>query len=136
MDLAARVDRIEPSATVAISNKASELEEEGVDVVDLSVGDIVDFDTPENVKSAAKDALDAGHTGYTPSSGIPALKSTIVDKLHEPEVRQMSSRDRATHLGVHPFFIDDSERHARTFSSEERSPRLLVRERSIFTSTA
>ncbi|WP_415381124.1 pyridoxal phosphate-dependent aminotransferase [Halosimplex sp. TS25] len=82
MDFAARVDRIEPSATVAISNKASELEAEGVDVVDLSVGDIVDFDTPENVKQAAKDALDAGHTGYTPSNGIPQLKSAVVDKLH------------------------------------------------------
>jgi len=82
MDFAARVDRIEPSATVAISNKASELEAEGVDVVDLSVGDIVDFDTPENVKTAAKEAMDAGHTGYTPSNGIPALKDAIVDKLH------------------------------------------------------
>mgnify|MGYP000318434245 CR=1 FL=1 len=82
MDFAARVDRIEPSATVAISNKASELEAEGVDVVDLSVGDIVDFDTPENVKTAAKEAMDAGHTGYTPSNGIPALKSAVVDKLH------------------------------------------------------
>ncbi|WP_459192391.1 pyridoxal phosphate-dependent aminotransferase [Halosimplex sp. J119] len=82
MDFAARVDRIEPSATVAISNKASELEAEGVDVVDLSVGDIVDFDTPENVKQAAKEAMDAGHTGYTPSNGIPELKSAVVDKLH------------------------------------------------------
>jgi aspartate aminotransferase len=83
MDFTERVRRIEPSATVAISNKASELESEGVDVVDLSVGDIVDFDTPENIKTAAKEALDAGHTGYTPSSGIPALKRAIVDKLHD-----------------------------------------------------
>ena len=82
MDFAARVERIKPSATVAISNKASELEAEGADVVDFSIGDIVDFDTPENVKDAAEEALDAGHTGYTPSSGIPALKSAIVDKLH------------------------------------------------------
>ena len=56
MDFAERVTRIEPSATVAISTAASELEAEGVDVVDLSVGDIVDFDTPENVKQAPKDA--------------------------------------------------------------------------------
>ena len=83
MDFTERVRRIEPSATVAISNTASELESEGVDVVDLSVGDIVDFDTPENIKTAAKEALDAGHTGYTPSSGIPALKRAIVDKLHD-----------------------------------------------------
>jgi aspartate aminotransferase len=82
MDFTARVERIEPSATVAISNTASELEADGIDVVDLSVGDIVDFDTPENVKDAATAAMDAGHTGYTPSSGIPRLKDAIVEKLH------------------------------------------------------
>jgi len=88
MDFTARVERIEPSATVAISNKASELEADGADVVDLSIGDIVDFDTPENVKDAAKAAMDAGHTGYTPSSGIPELKSAIVDKLHADGLTQ------------------------------------------------
>jgi aspartate aminotransferase len=82
MDFAPRVERIEPSATVAISNAASELEAEGVDVVDMSVGDIVDFDTPENVKQAATEAMAAGHTGYTPSNGIPELKAAIADKLH------------------------------------------------------
>ncbi|QPV63780.1 pyridoxal phosphate-dependent aminotransferase [Halosimplex litoreum] len=92
-DFAARVDRIEPSATVAISNKASELEAEGVDVVDLSVGDIVDFDTPENVKEAAKDAMDAGHTGYTPSNGIPELKDAIVDKLHDDGLAQYGTEN-------------------------------------------
>jgi len=93
MDFAARVDRIEPSATVAISNKASELEAEGVDVVDLSVGDIVDFDTPENVKAAAKEAMDAGHTGYTPSNGIPALKEAIVEKLHGDGLSQYGTEN-------------------------------------------
>jgi len=82
MEFTTRVNRIEPSATVAISDRASELEADGVDVVDLSVGDIVDFDTPENIKTAAKNALDAGHTGYTPSNGIPELKDAVVDKLH------------------------------------------------------
>jgi aspartate aminotransferase len=80
IDFADRIDRVEPSATIAISNLASELEAEGVDVVDLSVG-APDFPTPENVSQAAKDALDAGHTGYTNSTGIPALKQAIVEKL-------------------------------------------------------
>jgi len=93
LDFTDRVGRIEPSATVAISNKASELEAEGVDVVDLSVGDIVDFDTPENVKDAAKEAMDAGHTGYTPSSGIPELKSAIVDKLHDDGLTQYGTEN-------------------------------------------
>ncbi|MFB6172715.1 MAG: pyridoxal phosphate-dependent aminotransferase [Haloarculaceae archaeon] len=79
-DFASRVERVEPSATIAISNAASELEADGVDVVDLSVG-APDFPTPENVSQAAKDALDAGHTSYTPSSGIPQLRAAIVDYL-------------------------------------------------------
>jgi aspartate aminotransferase len=90
LDFADRVQRVEPSATLAISNRAAELEADGVDVVDLSVGE-PDFDTPENVKAAAEDALDAGHTGYTSSNGIPELKRAIADKLradgldHDPE---------------------------------------------------
>jgi len=55
---------VEPSATLAIGNAAAALEADGVDVVDLSVGE-PDFPTPANVVEAGKDALDAGHTGYT-----------------------------------------------------------------------
>jgi aspartate aminotransferase len=80
MDFTDRVHRVEPSATLAVSNLASELEAEGKDVVDLSVGE-PDFDTPENVKAAGKDAMDAGHTGYTPSNGIPELRDAIAEKL-------------------------------------------------------
>ena len=87
MDFASRVERVEPSATLAISNKAAELEAEGKDVVDLSVGE-PDFDTPENIKDAAKDALDAGHTGYTSSNGIPVLKEAIAEKLHDDGLTQ------------------------------------------------
>jgi len=79
-DFAARVDRVEPSATLAISNKASELEAQGVDVVDLSVGE-PDFPTPDNIVEAGKAAMDAGHTGYTPSNGIPQLREAIAEKL-------------------------------------------------------
>lgn len=75
-----RVTRVSPSATLAISTQASELEAEGVDVVDLSVGE-PDFDTPENVKDAARRALAAGKTGYTPSAGIPELRAAIAEKL-------------------------------------------------------
>jgi len=87
MDFAERVTRVEPSATIAISNLAAELEANGVDVVDLSVGE-PDFDTPENVKDAAKEAMDAGNTGYTPSDGIPELKDAIVEKLHADGLTQ------------------------------------------------
>ncbi|SFR45143.1 pyridoxal phosphate-dependent aminotransferase [Halogeometricum limi] len=79
-DFAARVERVEPSATLAISNKAGELEAQGVDVVDLSVGE-PDFPTPENVVEAGKEAMDAGHTGYTSSNGIRELREAIAEKL-------------------------------------------------------
>ncbi|MFB6233998.1 MAG: pyridoxal phosphate-dependent aminotransferase [Halopenitus sp.] len=75
-----RIQRVEPSATLAISNLAAEKEAEGADIVDLSVGE-PDFPTPDNVVEAGKDALDAGHTGYTSSNGIPALKDAIAEKL-------------------------------------------------------
>ncbi len=80
MHFSDRIRRVEPSATLAISNLASELEADGADVVDLSVGE-PDFPTPENVVAAGKDAMDAGHTGYTSSNGIPELKAAIAEKL-------------------------------------------------------
>jgi aspartate aminotransferase len=79
-DYSDRIGRVEPSATLAISNLAAEKEAAGADIVDLSVGE-PDFDTPQNVVEAGKDALDAGHTGYTASSGIPALTEAIAAKL-------------------------------------------------------
>jgi len=82
-----RVQRVEPSATLAISNKAAELEAEGIDVVDLSVGE-PDFDTPENIKRAAQEAMDAGKTGYTPSPGIPELREAIAEKLADDGLDQ------------------------------------------------
>ncbi|WP_277555296.1 pyridoxal phosphate-dependent aminotransferase [Halobaculum limi] len=84
-DFADRVGRVEPSATLAISNAASELEAEGHDVVDLSVG-APDFPTPENVTEAGKAAMDAGHTGYTSSNGVPELKEAIAEKLRADDI--------------------------------------------------
>jgi len=84
-DFAGRVQRVEPSATLAISNKAAALEAEGIDVVDLSVGE-PDFDTPENIKAAAEEAMAAGKTGYTTSQGIPELREAIAHKLAETEL--------------------------------------------------
>ena len=75
-----RVERVEPSATLAISNAAAELEADGIDVVDLSVGE-PDFPTPENVVEAGKRAIDEGYTGYAPSDGIPELKEAIAEKF-------------------------------------------------------
>jgi len=80
MEFADRLTRVEPSATIAISNLAAELEASGIDVVDLSVGE-PDFATPEPIVEAAEAAMEAGHTGYAPSNGIPALRESIAEKL-------------------------------------------------------
>ncbi|MDG5817243.1 pyridoxal phosphate-dependent aminotransferase [Natronococcus sp. A-GB7] len=82
MEFTDRLTRVEPSATLAISALATELENEGADIVDLSVGE-PDFPTPENVVEAGKDAMDAGHTGYTTSAGILELREAISEKLAE-----------------------------------------------------
>jgi aspartate aminotransferase len=76
------VERVEPSATLRISDLASELESGGADVVDLSVGE-PDFTTPEHIRVEAKASLDRGETGYTPSAGIPDLREAIAHKLRE-----------------------------------------------------
>jgi len=75
-----RVGRVEPSATVAVGNKASALKEENVDVVDLSVGE-PDFPTPERIREAGQQAIVGGHTTYTDSSGIPKLRKAISTNL-------------------------------------------------------
>jgi aspartate aminotransferase len=77
-----RVTRIEPSATLAISDRASELTEQGIDVVDLSAGE-PDFETPANVVRAGRASLEGGDHGYTPSSGIPELREAISESFAE-----------------------------------------------------
>lgn len=78
--LANRVKTLTPSSTLAITAKAKELKEQGIDVIGLGAGE-PDFNTPENILNAAKKSMDAGLTKYTPAGGLPALKKAIIDKL-------------------------------------------------------
>ena len=78
--IADSLDRIQPSATIAISGKAMALKREGKDVIGLAAGE-PDFDTPDHIKQAAIEAINAGKTKYTPVDGIPELKQAICDKL-------------------------------------------------------
>ena len=80
MKLAARVSRIAPSPTLAMTATAKAMAAQGIDVVDFSSGE-PDFDTPEPVKAAAEAAIRAGFTKYTPSSGIDELRQAIIDKF-------------------------------------------------------
>ncbi len=80
MDLATRVSELTPSLTLAIDSKAKALRAEGVDVYSFGAGE-PDFDTPEHIKAAAAEALAAGFTKYTPSSGMPELRAAISEKF-------------------------------------------------------
>src|SRR5262249_49936004 len=78
--LAARVRDAAPSPTIAVSDKARGLKAQGIDVVDLGGGD-PDFITPEHIRKAAADAMNAGDTHYVASVGTPALRKAIAAKL-------------------------------------------------------
>jgi aspartate aminotransferase len=80
MKLAARVSRIAPSPTLAMTATAKAMVAQGLDVIDFSSGE-PDFDTPEPVKAAAEAAIRDGFTKYTPSSGIDELRLAIIEKL-------------------------------------------------------
>ena len=83
--LSATLDRVKPSPTIAISTLAAELKAAGRDVIALSAGE-PDFPTPENIRDAAKRAIDAGKTRYTAPDGIPELKQAIVEKFKRDNV--------------------------------------------------
>jgi aspartate aminotransferase len=76
LELAQRIRRIPPSATLALNAKANQLKAQGVDVVNFGVGE-PDFDTPDNIRDAAVRAIREGFTRYTPVGGIPELKAAI-----------------------------------------------------------
>ncbi len=78
--LSHRVQAIKESPTLAITAKAAKYKAEGRPIIGLAAGE-PDFDTPQHIKDAAKAAIDAGYTKYTPVSGIPSLKRAVVAKF-------------------------------------------------------
>ena len=78
--LSDRLNSLSPSATLAMSQKSNELKAQGVDVINLSVGE-PDFNTPDHIKEAAKKAIDDNFSRYSPVPGYPALRNAIVAKL-------------------------------------------------------
>ena len=80
MKLSQRMQRIKPSATMAVTEKAAALRAKGIELIDFGAGE-PDFDTPAHIKEAAVRALAAGQTKYTPVGGTAALKQAIIAKL-------------------------------------------------------
>ena len=78
--LSDRLNRLAPSATLAMSQKSSELKAQGIDVINLSVGE-PDFNTPDHIKAAAIKAVEENYSRYSPVPGYPALREAIAAKL-------------------------------------------------------
>ena len=100
--LSKRAISIGPSPTLGITAKAKKMQAEGIDVIGFGAGE-PDFDTPKNIKKAAKKAIDAGFTKYTPTSGIPELKAAICDKL---------KRDNGLDYGPGEILVSCGAKHA------------------------
>ncbi|MGD9650854.1 MAG: pyridoxal phosphate-dependent aminotransferase [Candidatus Dadabacteria bacterium] len=82
MKLSARANRIQPSATLAITAKEKALKAQGIDVVGFGAGE-PDFDSPDYVKEAAVEAIKKGYTKYTPVGGIDQLKDAIIERMKQ-----------------------------------------------------
>jgi aspartate aminotransferase len=80
--LSDRLNSLSPSETLAMSQKSNELKAQGIDVINLSVGE-PDFNTPGHIKEAAKKAIDDNYSRYSPVPGYPALREAIVKKLKQ-----------------------------------------------------
>ncbi len=80
--LSERLNRLAPSATLAMSQKSSEMKAQGIDVINMSVGE-PDFMTPDHIKDAGKKAIDDNYSKYSPVPGYPALRNAISAKLRK-----------------------------------------------------
>ena len=96
--------RIQPSATLAMSAKVSELKGQGIDVIGLSAGE-PDFDTPDFVKEAAIQAIRDGDTNYTVVDGTPALKKAIIGKFQrDNDLTYAANQITVNNGGKHTLF--------------------------------
>ncbi|MEC1521461.1 pyridoxal phosphate-dependent aminotransferase [Neobacillus niacini] len=99
--LASRVLALTPSTTLAITAKAKELKEQGVDVIGLGAGE-PDYNTPQHILDAAVRSMNEGHTKYTPSAGLPALKKAIIEKF---------DRDQGLSYKLNEIIVGNGAKH-------------------------
>ncbi|MCX7927619.1 MAG: pyridoxal phosphate-dependent aminotransferase [Candidatus Omnitrophica bacterium] len=104
MLLSERVRRISPSPTLGITAKANRMKQEGINVIGFGAGE-PDFDTPNNIKEAAKKALDKGFTKYTPTSGTKELKEAICAKFKKDNALEYTTDEILVSCGAkHSIF--------------------------------
>ncbi|MCH5221975.1 MAG: pyridoxal phosphate-dependent aminotransferase [Muribaculaceae bacterium] len=102
MQISSRVQALSPSQTLAMSQKSAELKAQGVDVINLSVGE-PDFNTPEHIKVAAKQAVDDNYSFYSPVPGYMSLRKTIAEKL---------SRENGLSFAPSQIVVGNGAKHA------------------------
>ena len=90
--LSDRLNRLAPSATLAMSQKSGEMKAQGIDVINMSVGE-PDFNTPDHIKEAAKKAIDANYSRYSPVPGYIELRKAIVEKLKKENGLEYSTNE-------------------------------------------
>lgn len=102
--LSQRVQNIKPSATLAITAQAKALKAAGKDIIGLGAGE-PDFDTPDHIKQAAIDAINAGQTKYTAVDGTPELKAAVIRKFErENQLKYEANQILVSCGGKHSFF--------------------------------
>lgn len=102
--LSSRVQAIKPSPTLAVTARAKELSDSGRDIIGLGAGE-PDFDTPEHIKQAARDAMDRGDTKYTAVGGTKELKQSVIDKFaRENELSYQPGQILVSVGGKHSFY--------------------------------
>jgi aspartate aminotransferase len=113
--LSKRIQTLSSSLTIAITTLAQELKAEGKDILSFSAGE-PDFDTPDAVKNAAKDALDSGKTKYTAVPGVPELLKAVADKLkrdnnldYAPNMIQTNNGAKHSLFNLLQALIDDGD---------------------------
>lgn len=90
--LSDRLNRLTPSATLAMSQKSGEMKAQGIDVINMSVGE-PDFNTPDHIKEAAKKAIDENYSRYSPVPGYIELRKAIVEKLKKENGLEYSTNE-------------------------------------------
>lgn len=90
--LSDRLNRLAPSATLAMSQKSGEMKAQGIDVINMSVGE-PDFNTPDHIKEAAKKAVDENYSRYSPVPGYIELRKAIVEKLKKENGLEYSTNE-------------------------------------------